>query len=52
MPVKVRKRYKNEKGFLWKIVEVENPRKVKGQSKTKKNAEASARIRNSYLKGK
>ena len=52
MPVKVRKKYKNEKGKPWKIVEVANPRKVVAQSKTKKNATISANIRNAYLKKK
>lgn len=49
MPTTVRKRYKNEKGFPWKIVEVTNKRHVVAQSKTKKNAESSSRIRNQAL---
>jgi hypothetical protein len=46
MPVKVRKRYKNEGGKLWKIVSASNPKKVYGQSDTKKKAQASAAFRN------
>lgn len=52
MPTKVRKKYKYEKGKPWKIVEVASPRTVVAESDTKKKAEISSSIRNSYIKRK
>lgn len=45
MPVRVRKKRRSEKGKAFKIVEASTG-KVKGQSATKRDAEASARVRN------
>ena len=47
MPVFVRKKKKNETGKLWKIYEKGG--KVVAEASTKKQAETSARIRNSKL---
>lgn len=49
MPVTVRKKRKGESGKPYKIVE-KSSGKVKGQSNTKKDALASARIRNEAIK--
>lgn len=51
MPVKVRKKKTNESGKPWKIVETETG-KVVGESDSKADAEASARIRNEAHKKK
>lgn len=45
MPVRVRRRFGSESGKAFKIVEVGSGA-VKGQSDTRRDAEASARIRN------
>jgi len=50
MPVHVRRKTSGEKGKPWKIVEPGG--KVVGQSNTKRDAEASARIRNTHSKKK
>lgn len=52
MPVKVRKKRKNETGKPWKLYEIETG-KVVGESDTKKDALISAGIRNkAYAKKK
>ena len=51
MPVVVRKRYANEGGKPWKIVEKDDRRHVKGESTSKAKAQSSANARNAARHG-